>query len=318
MKTIRNFLPLVWCMGLFLPFAQAQTADVTETGLPGDHFSLEAALELFKKSNSLEAFEQLLNSETEGVNNLDLNEDGEIDYIRVEDHLEGEVHAVVLQVPVSEAETQDIAVIEIEKTGDASAMLQILGDENIYGATTIIEPFETTGEADGKGGPSADYRFEYVVVNVFPWPCVRFIYAPTYRPWRSPYRWGYYPTGWRPWRPHPFRTYRTRVAVYQPRYRVVHTHRVVRAHRVYAPRRSSSVVVHTRTTKAVSKSGSTKVTTTKAGVKKTPNGAVAGKKTTTVSPRGKTTTTTKAGVRKTPSGKVAGKKKKTVVQKKKN
>ena len=317
MKTIRILLPMALCFGLALPFATAQTEEVTETGLPGDNFSLEAALELFKKSNSLEEFEQLLNSEEEGVNNLDLNEDGEIDYIRVEDNVEGDVHAVVLQIAVSEEESQDIAVIEIEKTGEETAMLQILGDEEIYGETTIVEPFDAAGEAEGKGGPSADYAFHYIVVNVYPWPCVRFVYAPAYRPWRSPYRWGYYPTWWRPWRPHPFRTYHTRMVVYQPRYHVVHTHRVVHAHRVYTPHRRTSAVVHTRTTRVVAKPGRTKVTTTKAGVKKTPNGVVAGKKTTTVTPRGKTTKTTKAGVRKTPNGKVAGKKK-TVVRKKKN
>jgi hypothetical protein len=33
------------------------------TGLPGDNFSLEGALELFKKSASPEEFEKLLNTE---------------------------------------------------------------------------------------------------------------------------------------------------------------------------------------------------------------------------------------------------------------
>ncbi len=51
--------------------------------VPGDNFSLEGALELFKKSASPQEFEQLLNSPDSKVNNLDLNGDGEIDYIRV-------------------------------------------------------------------------------------------------------------------------------------------------------------------------------------------------------------------------------------------
>ena len=304
MKTIHFLFPTAFFALLLL--AQpllAQSDEVAETGFAGDHFSLEAALELFKKSSSLEEFEELLNTESEGVNNLDLNEDGEIDYIRVEDNVDGDVHAVVLQVPVSEEESQDIAVIEIEKTGAESAILQILGDEDIYGETTIVEPVGEEVEASGKGGPSADYQFNYVVVNVFAWPCVRFVYTPGYRPWRSPFRWRTYPRWWRPWRPAPFRTYRTRVVVYQPRYRVVRTHRVVRAHRVYTPRRRSSTVVRTRTAS---------VRTTKTAVKKTPNGAVVGKKKTTVTPAGKKTTTTKAGVKKTPNGAVAGKKKTTV------
>ena len=79
--------------------------------------SLEAAIELFKKSDSPEDFEKRLNSENNDVNNLDLNEDGEIDYIRVVDNSAGDVHALVLQVAVSEKESQDVAVIEIEKQG---------------------------------------------------------------------------------------------------------------------------------------------------------------------------------------------------------
>ena len=45
------------------------------TGLPGDHFSLEGALSLLKKSASLEDFEKKLNQEGGSVNNLDLNKD---------------------------------------------------------------------------------------------------------------------------------------------------------------------------------------------------------------------------------------------------
>lgn len=58
----------------------------------------------------------MINSEDNHVNNLDLNADGDIDYIKVIDKSDGDVHAFVLQVIVSETENQDIAVIEMEKT----------------------------------------------------------------------------------------------------------------------------------------------------------------------------------------------------------
>ena len=61
----------------------------------GDNFSLEGALALFKKSNSLEEFEKLLNEENNNVNNLDLNDDNDIDYIMVDDIREGDTHAIV-------------------------------------------------------------------------------------------------------------------------------------------------------------------------------------------------------------------------------
>ncbi len=239
---------------LFTASLAAQEANLADsTGLPGDNFSLEGAIELFKKAESPEDFEKLLNSEGSSVNNLDLNEDGEIDYIRVVDNVEGDVHAIVLQVPVSEKESQDIAVIEIERQDSNQAILQIIGDEDIFGKQVIAEPFEDEVEVKkkGRGGPSADIVFARVVVNVWLWPSVRFVYAPRYVAWVSPWRWRVYPVWWRPWRPHPWRAFHVRVAPYHRHCHVVTTHRVVHAHKVYAPRRAHSTVVHSRTTTVV-------------------------------------------------------------------
>ncbi len=52
-----------------------------------------------------------------------------------------------LQAIVSQNESQDIAVIELEKTGENNAVLQIVGDEDIYGEETIVEPSEETDNA---------------------------------------------------------------------------------------------------------------------------------------------------------------------------
>lgn len=228
----------------------ANTITVDSTGWPGDHFSLEGALDLFKKAESPEQFEQLLNSSGNYVNNLDLNEDDEIDYIRVVDHQEGEVHAIVLQIAVSAEESQDIAVIEIEKTATDKAILQIVGDETIYGEQKIVEPFEVEGTEVGKG-PAPEVAFYRVVVNVWLWPSVRYIYRPAYRPWVSPWRWAYYPNYWRPWRPRPWRQVYGYRAVYRPHFRVATTHRVVYARRVYTPLRRTSPIVRTRTSSRV-------------------------------------------------------------------
>lgn len=289
---------------LTLPL-QAQEADPADsTGLPGDHFSLEGAIELFKQAESPEAFEKLLNAEDNHVNNLDLNEDGEVDYIRVIDHVEGDAHAIVLQVPVSADESQDIAVIEIEKQGDEYALLQIIGNEDVYGEAVIAEPFEeeTAAPQKGRNGPSAFVQPYRIVVNVWLWPSVRYVYHPRYVVWVSPWRWRYYPTWWSPWRPHPWRWHYARVAPYHRHCHVVTTHRVVGAHKVYAPRRTSSKVVHTRTTTVVAKrnNGATTVgrRTTTTTVGKNKQGTTATRQ---------TTTTTKAA-RQGKQGRVSGKK----------
>jgi hypothetical protein len=237
---------------------------VDSTGLPGDNFSLQGALAMFQKASSPEDFEKLLNAEDNHVNNLDLNGDGDIDYIRVIDNSGKDAHALVLQAVVSDTESQDIAVIEVEKTGDATAVLQIIGDEDIYGEQVIAEPGD--GGDDGgfiinkndnnssiAGGPNADYSYNHpgVIVNVWLWPSVRFVYAPIYRPWISPWGWRHYPGWWRPWRPLRWHVFHPFHRPYYAHCAIVHTHRVLHAHRIYTPLRVTSVAVRTRHSVAV-------------------------------------------------------------------
>lgn len=302
----------------FTVFAQANTPTNQEEQL-GENFSLEGALEMFKTAQSIEDFEQKINDEQNNINNLDLNEDGQIDYVRVIDHVEGEVHALVLQVPLNEKEAQDIAVIEIEKTGKDNAILQIVGDDLLYGNNHYIEPYDVESASGGKGGPSVDFELRRIVVNVWAWPSVRWMYRPVYRPYVSPWRWNHYPRAWRPWRPATLSVFRPRVVRYRPGFRVATTHRVVRAHKVYTPRRRSSTVVASRT--VVKRNGNTAVVKKntvntkgngqKRGVQKTTKTAVVNKKGNKVVGK-KTTVTKKRG-----KNGAVGKKKTTVVRGKK-
>ncbi len=243
---------------------QAQAPE--PSGVPGENFSLHGALELFQKAASPEAFEKALNDPANKVNNLDLNGDGEVDYVRVVARKDGEAHVLVLQVPVSESESQDVAVIGIEKTGAEQAVLQIIGDEDVFGEETVVEPGDPDDEEEAEEAAAKSalsLRAFKVVVNVWPWPCVRFMYAPVYVPWVSPWRWRVYPAWWRPWRPlawaawHPFRV--------RPGFAVVRTNRVVVAHRIYRPGRTVSVSVRTRHSAAVGRYRVTRTTTVRTG-----------------------------------------------------
>jgi hypothetical protein len=290
MKKINHLCLLSTFLVITLATAAQNKSGVDSTGLPGDNFSLQGALAMFKKASSPEEFEKMINSEDNGVNNLDLNDDGETDYIRVIDKSDKDAHAFVLQVAVSEKENQDIAVIELEKTGDQEAVVQIVGDEDIYGEAVIVEPgdagnsFVEENTEAVTGGPyidEADLATPGIVVNVWFWPSVRYVYGPVYRPWISPWRWHYYPTWWRPWRPLRWHAFRPRFYHYHPSFVVVHTHRVMRAHRVYTPVRVSSVSVRTRHSTAVNNYRVTRTKTTVTG----PRGNSVNRTTTTV--RGK-------------------------------
>jgi len=226
--------------------ASAQDQEADSTGLPGDNFSLQGALDLFKKAGSPEEFEKLLNTQDNKVNNLDLNEDGQIDYVRVTGKKQDDVQIFVLQALVSPTESQDVAVISLEKTADDNAVIQIEGDADIYGESTIAEPLPEADNAfnysPASHGPSVSSP-EGIIVNVWFWPCVRFVYAPAYTVWISPFTWVAHPGWWRPWRPMPYYEYRPYCAHYHTRYVVVPTRRIQPARVMYRPTRMTSVTV---------------------------------------------------------------------------
>ncbi|MBK8340709.1 MAG: hypothetical protein IPK99_12265 [Flavobacteriales bacterium] len=103
----------------------------------------------FKNAKDLESFERSLNDPNKHVNNLDLNADDNVDYVRVVDLVDGTTHAVTLQVVIGPKDAQDIAVIGVEKTGDGQAVARIMGDEALYGRTRSAEPIEEDPEEGG-------------------------------------------------------------------------------------------------------------------------------------------------------------------------
>jgi hypothetical protein len=215
------------------------SGQTVEREVPGDDFSLEGALELFKKSASPEEFERMLNVENSKVNNLDLNGDGSIDYLRVIDRKDGNVHAFIIQAVVSNTENQDIAVIELEKLANGKAVLQITGDEDIYGIETIIEPTE---EVYVNAGTST----ARTTVNVWTWPSVQYVYDPYYTGWVSPWGWSTRPYGWYGWRPVAYYHYNSWWQPYRPYYTHCHMHRVGYAHEIYRQHRTTSGIVRRR------------------------------------------------------------------------
>lgn len=293
-------------------WAFGQTEESVETTL-ADQFSLEGALDLFKKSEDLAAFEASLNKEDNLVSNLDLNDDGNIDYIKVIDYQDGDDHAITLQIDLDENETQDIAVLGLVKEGKENAIIQIIGDESIFGNDVIVEPLgegiEQGGAQDGKGGPNpASYKVNRIVVNVWFWPSVRYIYGPRYRrPYVSPYRWRVYPRSWAPWSVRPWGVYRTkRVGLFRGYHRAP-VFRVARVHKVYAPKRRASKRVTVRKTTVVKRNSN--------------NGNVVRRSTTTTTKKtagGKKVTKSRSKTVKKRNGKVVKKKNKVTKRKKGN
>jgi hypothetical protein len=174
-------------------------------GLPGDNLNLYAVMNLFQKSETIEGFERSLNDENTRINNLDLNNDNYIDYIKVADYVDGNVHTIVLQDVLDRNESQDVAVFTVEKLRNGSVQIQLIGDEALYGKNYIVEPIYGETPNPGYTGRSNRKNVNVVTttyVQVDTWPLVRFIYLPDYSVWHSSWYWGYYPEYWHPWRPY--------------------------------------------------------------------------------------------------------------------
>ena len=171
-------------------------------GLPGDNLNLYATLDLFQKSKTIEDFEAALNKEETGINNLDLNLDGKVDFIKVTTKQEKDDFTFILQVDVKEKETQDVAVILVSKDKKDKVSLQMVGDEALYGKDYVIEPKaevpSVTANPAYTGSDAVEKNEEATVVVVESQPIVRYIYSPVYVPYYSPFYWGFYPPYFRP------------------------------------------------------------------------------------------------------------------------
>ncbi|MCK9290171.1 MAG: hypothetical protein WCR58_07445 [Bacteroidales bacterium] len=209
--------PFIIVLLLFLgSMVRLQAQDYIEkSGLPGDNLNLYAVMDMFRESETLEAFERGLNDPEAMINNLDLNGDNLVDYIMVFDYPSEQIHTIVLRVALSETEYQDVAVFTVEKQANGSVIVQLIGDELLYGPNYIVEPaYDETPNPGYAGRPSSTQAvttqtkvIHTTYYEVARWPVVVFLYRPGYVVWRSSWYWGYYPVYWHPWTPYYWHTY---------------------------------------------------------------------------------------------------------------
>jgi hypothetical protein len=198
-------LLLILIMNLLsLPvFSQTGTQTANDTallGLPGDNLDLFATLDLFQKSKTIEEFEKSLNEEKTGINNLDLNLDNKVDFIKVVTKQKDQDFTFILQVDVTEKEVQDVAVILVSKDKDGKVAMQIIGDQDLYGKDYVIEPKSEPAPSvtanpayTGANPVTVSTPATTTVVVVESAPIVQYVYSPVYVPYYPPYYYSYYP-----------------------------------------------------------------------------------------------------------------------------
>lgn len=172
MKKLTTLLLMLTLMSVASWADETITVSANSTDI-SEGLDLKVVAKLFAEAENLEQFEMKLNNPDSAFCNLDLNGDGQVDYLRVIETGEGNKRLIVLQAILAKDIYQDVASIYVEKDEAEQVSVQVIGDEYVYGANYIIEPI---------------YIRRPLIYDWF--------WGTTWYAWTSPWYWGYYPTWW--------------------------------------------------------------------------------------------------------------------------
>ncbi|WP_163401301.1 hypothetical protein [Flavobacterium fluviatile] len=217
MKAKVLFLALL-TIGLTSCGVQSQTTVYAKNSDISDNLDLRAVASIFGESASLQDFERRLNDPKYQISNLDLNNDDQVDYLRVIETVENRTHVIVIQSVLDRDVYQDIATIDVERDNYNKVSVQVVGNSYFYGPNYIYEPV---------------YNVTPVIYSSF--------WVTNYRPYYSTWNWGFFPAYYVAWRPYPVYRYRNNINVcinVNNRYNYVSHRRSYRAPVLYESRRS--------------------------------------------------------------------------------
>ncbi|TKG96406.1 hypothetical protein EYV94_03905 [Puteibacter caeruleilacunae] len=156
----------------------------------GDNLDLKAVASVFGESENLEDFEKKLNDPKRKISNLDLNKDGQVDYLRIVEVSADNSSLVTIQAVLGKDLFQDVATIDVERDKKGELRVQVVGDVDLYGPDYIIDPY---------------YAHSPLIYSWY--------WGPYYSPYYSPYYYGYYPVYYSPWVPYPVPVYQRNISV---------------------------------------------------------------------------------------------------------
>lgn len=163
------------------------------------YLDLNAVAAAFAEARSVREFEQIINSSRYMINNLDLNRDGWIDYLRVIEGRSGAYHTLLIQACLAPSVFQDVATLVAERLADR-LYVEVIGDPYLYGYNYIVRPvfikrppmWEVYGHA-------------------------------SYSPWSSPYYYNYWPSYYTQPKPIYLNHYQAYVHTYMTNHHYCHT-----------------------------------------------------------------------------------------------
>lgn len=181
---------------------QAVTTSARVTAMDSDislYLDLQAVGAAFAQASTVEEFERLLNDSSYMLSDLDLNNDGYVDYLRVLETVEGINHVFLIQAVLGNNIYQDVATVVAELPRTGTHYVQVIGSSYIYGPNYIIQPVY--------------YTTPLIITHLI---------RPDYRPWRSPWYWNHFPPHYRHPAPIHIGHYRAYVNVYMHNHKYCH------------------------------------------------------------------------------------------------
>jgi len=141
----------------------------------GENLNLQAVGEIIRHSSNPQEIEKKLN-EPDGVNNLDLDGDGKIDYLKVTEYGKGSEHGYSICAVLKDGEPE-VANIVINTLPNQQAQMSLNGNPTYY------------------GNQNNTYQSSF---NATDFLLLAWLMQPRYSYYVSPYHYGYYGYGYGP------------------------------------------------------------------------------------------------------------------------
>lgn len=155
------------------PAPQQDVVVTPSTSQIGDQLDLQALGDVVKQSQSAEEIENKLN-QSGSINNLDLDGDGQVDYVKVNEVNDNNGRGFIFLVETPNGSEQ-VAQITLSQSGDL-ANVNIQGNPTYYGSNNY-------------------YSQSHLVRDML---IYNYLFSPYHRPlYVSPYRYGHYPRTYR-------------------------------------------------------------------------------------------------------------------------
>jgi hypothetical protein len=167
------------------------TVTVNDEGGKDAGLDLQALGELVKKSSNPADLEKALN-QPGSINNLDLDTDGKVDFVKVTELSKSDnTKALKFTDITTKGDSSDIAEVDVNKGTNNQASMDVVGSPAVY-----------------QSAPS--YHSDFSVGEVL---LMAYLFSP-HPYYYSPYRYGYYPSYYRSYQPVPMVSYHRTVNTY--------------------------------------------------------------------------------------------------------